>query len=357
MKTHVLSSNNIDDLLLWYDQNKRALPWRIDTDPYRVWVSEIMAQQTRISAVIPYYNRFMHQVPDIKTLADLPSDTLMKLWEGLGYYSRARNLQKAAQKICVMHGGKFPNNYSDILALPGIGQYTAAAIASISFSLPYPVVDGNVLRVMCRIENNFSDIAKPDTKQYYFDRLKTLIPQSRPGDFNQAVMELGALICMPNGIPKCDLCPVNNACMAFQNGNWDILPVKSAKSPRREEKYTVLLVIKNNHILLQKRKESGLLANMYQYCMLNDHLSEKQVISYLCDHRLKITDIRSLPDTTHVFTHKEWNMNCYIIIADDQAPPLPGYEYVALSDVFERYPIPSAFKTYTDVLKEYKHER
>ena len=346
---------DIEKLLLWYRLNKRDLPWRINTDPYRVWISEIMAQQTRISAVIPYFNRFVQRVPDIKSLAQLPQDELMKLWEGLGYYSRARNLQAAAKVVVEQYSGEFPSDYNSILSLPGIGEYTASAICSISFGLPTPVVDGNVLRVFCRYLNDFSDIAAPKTKKNIFSFLKNVIPHHCPGDFNQAVMELGALICAPNSVPSCDTCPLQNGCLAYKNNNWDMLPVKSAKSPRKEEILTVVQVCCDDRILLKKRKSTGLLADLYQYVLLDGELDKDQVITYLTSHHMLVESIHPIGKSKHIFTHKQWNMIGYFVTVSELNEH-DGYLSVSLNDLTSVYPLPSAFKPYTDFIKEHQNE-
>ena len=350
-----LIKQDVEKLLTWYQQNKRDLPWRQNTDPYRVWISEIMAQQTRISAVIPYFNRFVQRVPDVFSLANLPQDELMKLWEGLGYYSRARNLQAAAKVIVDQYGGVFPSDYDSILSLPGIGEYTASAIGSISFDIPAPVVDGNVLRVFCRYLNDFSDIASPKTKKNMCSFLQNVIPHHCPGEFNQAVMELGALICAPNSIPACDICPLQNGCLALKNNNWDMLPVKSAKSTRKEENYTIVLVCCDDQILLKKRKSSGLLADLYQYVMLDGKLDEKQVCDYLKEQHIQIQNIHSIGENKHIFTHKQWNMSGYFVTVSEICE-FDGYTAVSLSELTSLYPLPSAFKLYTDFIKEYHDE-
>ncbi len=355
MKENQVLMQDIQNLLLWYQQNKRDLPWRANTEPYRVWISEIMAQQTRISAVIPYFNRFVQRVPDIKSLANLPQDELMKLWEGLGYYSRARNLQAAAKTVVEKYDGVFPSDYNDILSLPGIGEYTASAIGSISFGIPTPVVDGNVLRVFCRYLNDFSDIASPKTKKNIYSFLQTVIPQHCPGDFNQAIMELGALVCVPNSVPDCDVCPIKNGCQAKKNNNWDVLPVKSAKSPRKEEDYTVVLICCEDRILLKKRKSTGLLADLYQYVLLDGDLSKEQLLPFLKDKNISAQDIKPIGKTKHIFTHKQWNMSGYLVTTDD-FDGFDGYTFVNLSELTKQYPLPSAFKLYTDFIKEYQNE-
>ena len=236
-------------LLVWYRENARTLPWRSDPTPYHVWVSEIMLQQTRVAAVLDYYRRFLEAAPDVSTLAALPQDRLMKLWQGLGYYSRARNLQKAAKQVTEDHGGVFPNTYESIRALAGVGDYTAGAISSIAFGLPVPAVDGNVLRVCARITGDSGDIAAPATKKRAAAALADIVPLDAPGDFNQALMELGATVCLPNGAPLCAKCPASDFCRAFQEGRTGELPVKPARKARRVEERTVYLFFYRDSVL------------------------------------------------------------------------------------------------------------
>ena len=240
-------------LLQWYGVHKRALPWRETTEPYRVWVSEIMLQQTRVEAVKPYFTRFMKTLPNIAALAAIPEEQLLKLWEGLGYYSRARNLQKAAKAIETEYNGAMPNTYDALLRLPGIGAYTAGAIASISFGVPVAAVDGNVMRVISRILASTEDIGLPQTKKYITELVNRTIPSNHPGDFNQALMELGATVCVPNGIPDCHSCPVQPFCRAYQQNLTEELPVKSRKKPRAVERQTIFLFIHGGTAAIRQR--------------------------------------------------------------------------------------------------------
>ena len=252
-------------LLLWYREHARVLPWRSDPTPYHVWISEIMLQQTRVAAVLDYYRRFLQAAPTVADLAELPQEQLMKLWQGLGYYSRARNLQKAALQIMQLHGGVFPNAYKDIRALAGVGDYTAGAISSIAFHQPVPAVDGNVLRVTARICGDDGDISTPAMKKKVTQALEEIIPLDAPGDFNQAMMELGATVCLPNGAPLCERCPAAAFCRAFQEGRTGELPVKAAKKARRLEARTVYLFFYENHVALRRRPDKGLLAGLWEY--------------------------------------------------------------------------------------------
>ena len=220
-------------LLHWYDYNKRLLPWRENKDPYRIWISEIMLQQTRVEAVKPYFDRFMEALPTVYDLAEVEDDRLMKLWEGLGYYNRARNLKAAAQTIVQEYGGQLPADYDKLLSLKGIGMYTAGAIGSIAFELQVPAVDGNVLRVLARLWGDDSDILKDKTKKDMGRRIMEFMPEDRPGDFNQALIELGATVCVPNGKPLCDQCPWDTVCRAYKEDLIDKLPVKTPKKANK----------------------------------------------------------------------------------------------------------------------------
>ena len=249
-------------LLHWFHANHRILPFRSDPTPYHVWLSEIMLQQTRVSAALPYYERFLAALPDIPALAACEEEKLHKLWEGLGYYSRVRNLQKAAKLVCAQYGGELPADYDALRALPGIGDYTAGAIASISFGLPVPAVDGNVLRVFSRLYNDDRLITDPKVKRAFTARVMEHQPPAAPGDYNQALMELGALVCVPNGAPLCAQCPLSHLCAAHAAGTALTLPRKAAPKARRIEPVTLALVRSPEGVLLQQRPEKGLLAGL-----------------------------------------------------------------------------------------------
>ena len=244
-------------LLHWFHANHRILPFRSDPTPYHVWLSEIMLQQTRVSAALPYYERFLAALPDIPALAACEEEKLHKLWEGLGYYSRVRNLQKAAKLVCAQYGGELPADYDALRALPGIGDYTAGAIASISFGLPVPAVDGNVLRVFSRLYNDDRLITDPKVKRAFTARVMEHQPPAAPGDYNQALMELGALVCVPNGAPLCAQCPLAHLCAAHAAGTALTLPRKAAPKARRIEPVTLALVRSPEGVLLQQRPGKG----------------------------------------------------------------------------------------------------
>lgn len=342
-------------LLKWYDNNRRVLPWREDATPYRVWVSEIMLQQTRVEAVKPYFERFMTALPDIQSLARAEEELLLKLWEGLGYYNRVRNLQKAAIQIMENYGGVMPSDYEELLNLKGIGSYTAGAIASIAYGKRVPAVDGNVLRVISRITMNDEDIALPAVKKKREEELLDIMPE-RPGDFNQAMMEIGAMVCIPNGAPKCSECPLKDICKANATGTQLMYPKKGKKKPRSIEEKTVLVIRDANTAALHKRPDKGLLAGMYEFPTMEGHKTAEEVVDWLSQKGLKTLRILPLKDSTHIFTHKEWHMKAYMIRVDELAEKKgtlseENWLFAEASQAEEKYPLPSAFAAYTQYLE------
>lgn len=336
-------SEIVTPLVTWYHQYKRSLPWRDIPTPYRVWVSEIMLQQTRVDPAIPYFERFVSTLPDISALANADEETVLKLWEGLGYYSRVRNLQKAAKIVEREYGGSLPSDPALLLKLPGIGEYTAGAIASIAYQVPAPAVDGNVLRVISRLTADDSDIAEIATKRAMQEKLVAILPQDRPGDFNQALMDLGATVCLPNGAPHCDRCPLASLCEAKKQGLTEVLPKKSKKQAPVAEEKTVFLLVCEGKIALQKRPESGLLAGLWEFPNLPRKVSLKKAPETLKDWGLTVTTLHALPKARHVFTHKIWNMNG--IFAEVQEL-LPDFTWVSAKDLSDTYTLPTAFRAY-----------
>lgn len=297
------------EMLTWYEGNARVLPWRENHDPYRVWVSEIMLQQTRVDTVIPYYLRFMAAFPTVQALAEADETILLKHWEGLGYYTRARNLQKAAKTIVEQYDGIFPVNYNAVRNLPGIGDYTAGAICSIAFEQPTPAVDGNVLRVLSRLLQDDSDIMKPDTRKRYTQLLASIYPESNRGDFTQSLMELGALICIP-GTPACDRCPVHSLCGAFKAGNPEDYPVRPMKKDKKIQQLTVFLISDGTHLSICKRPQ-GLLANLWEFPNVPGWLDEQAVRTYLANQGYCAEHVEAGRQVKHIFTHIEWQMQIY----------------------------------------------
>lgn len=339
-------------LLTWYDENRRILPWREKPEPYRVWVSEIMLQQTRVEAVKPYFARFMERLPDVESLAAVEDDELLKLWEGLGYYSRARNLKAAAQQIVEQHGGKMPSEYHDLIKLKGIGSYTAGAISSIAFGHPVPAVDGNVLRVIMRLLADDSDISEVSVRKRVEEDLKPVMPKDRPGDFNQALMELGATVCLPNGAPKCAECPWKTFCRAGIEESWQQYPKKAVKKPRTVEYRTILVIRDGHRAVIRRRPNKGLLAGMYEFPSLLGKASLDEVKDWLSAQGVCAVRIEKLPESKHIFTHKEWHMTGYMVLVDGLEPMHkdPSLMFVETQETEEKYPIPSAFSAYTGYL-------
>ena len=344
-----------EPLLKWYDTHRRILPWREAPTPYHVWVSEIMLQQTRVEAVKPYYERFMEELPDIESLARVSQERLLKLWEGLGYYSRARNLQAAARQIMEEYGGRLPDTGEGLLKLKGIGSYTAGAIASIAYGKREPAVDGNVLRVLARLRMDEEEITDPKVRQRVENQLREAMSRSRPGDFNQAMMEIGAMICIPHGQPHCPECPLKELCLAHERHCEEEYPKKAAKRKRSVEEKTVLLIQDDNRAVLRRRPSKGLLAGMYEFPMLEGYWTAEEITRYLADNGLKILRIQRLEDSRHIFTHREWHMQGYMIRADELEPRGSGGEtadwlYVEPEETRDKYPIPSAFAAYVPYL-------
>ena len=322
-------------LLEWYRDNARRLPWRDDPTPYHVWLSEIMLQQTRVAAVLDYYRRFLEEAPDVQTLAGLPEERLLKLWQGLGYYNRVRNLQAAARQIMEEHGGVFPSDYDSVRALKGVGDYTAGAICSIAFGQPVPAVDGNVLRVVARITGDEGDITTAAMKNRVAEGLRPLIPLHAPGAFTQAMMELGATVCLPNGAPLCDRCPAKEFCVARKENLTDKLPVKAKKKARRIEERTVWLLFYEGKVALRRRPVKGLLAGLWEY---PNELTDKLPDGWgIC-----VKEERFGCTARHIFTHIEWHMNARIAEAADDALP-EGWVWADRTELSERYAIPNAF--------------
>ncbi|MBQ7934441.1 MAG: A/G-specific adenine glycosylase [Lachnospiraceae bacterium] len=346
-------------LLKWYDSNKRVLPWRQDPTPYHVWVSEIMLQQTRVEAVKPYYKRFMNALPDIKSLAKAPEEKLLKLWEGLGYYNRVRNLQAAALQIMEQYDGEMPGDYEQLLKLKGIGSYTAGAISSIVFGRSHVAVDGNVLRVLSRYRMDEREISLQQVKSAVEQELQQVITLDRPGDFNQAMMELGACVCVPNGAPHCEQCPLREGCMAHLHGIELQYPKKAAAKGRSVEYKTILVLQDENRVALRKRPGKGLLAGMYEFPWLEGHCTPEQVLEYLTERSMKSIRITPLAEAKHIFTHKEWHMTGYLVRVDEleradcreQADDGPDtWLYVEPRETKDAYPIPAAFSAYAKYL-------
>ena len=342
----------------WYGTHARPLPWRQEVTPYRVWISEIMLQQTRIEAVRPYFARFMREIPDVRALAAVPDDRLLKLWEGLGYYSRARNLKKAAIVLCRDYGGELPPDYDRLLTLPGIGPYTAGAIAAIAYGLPVPAVDGNVMRVLSRLTGDGTDVLSDAGKKHFFSVAQAMLPTDMPGRFDQALMELGETVCLPKGQPLCGECPLSARCAARRDGRTEELPVRAKKKPRRVEQRTVCIAVicgedGVRRVLLHRRAEKGLLAGLWELpnVLTDGDGSEAAARRALPPGASVLRDGGELPQARHIFTHIEWHMSARLLYLPPFLLP-PGFRAATADEVRERYPLPSAFKPYAALLPQ-----
>lgn len=366
-----------EPLLGWFTDHARTLPWREDPTPYRVWVSEIMLQQTRVEAVKPYFSRFMSALPEIRDLAECPEDELLKLWEGLGYYNRVRNMQKAAREVMEKYGGKLPADYKALLSLKGIGSYTAGAVASIAYGIPVPAVDGNVLRVLTRAAADDTDIMNQSFRSFVEETLRsfmvsedgTAFPENPgilswrervhrnnlPGAFNQALMELGATVCVPNGAPYCGQCPWEGQCLAKRQNLIAKIPVKAKAKDRKIEKRTVFVIRDGDKVVIRKRPDKGLLAGLYELPNAEGELGQEEALSFVKRLNLRPIHIQKLGEAKHIFSHIEWQMSGYAILVEAQ-----GFEeeqkggetllFVDAENAKERYAIPSAFAAYAEYM-------
>ncbi len=331
-------------LLPWFSENARVLPWRQDKNPYHVWISEIMLQQTRTEAVRRYYIRFLDALPTIESLAEADEEAVLKLWEGLGYYSRARNLMKAAKKIMTAFGGEFPRLHKDILSLPGIGEYTAGAISSICFEAPTPAVDGNVLRVFARLSADETSIDQPKVKKEVTASLCAIYPKGHCGDFTQSLMELGATVCIPKA-PRCNLCPLLEICEGYKKGVAATLPKRTPKSARAISEKTVFYLYKDRTIALSKREEKGLLAGLWELPNTEGKLSVGDAVRLAESWGLAPdAPVRSL-ERVHIFTHVEWHMRCYYI----PCKKMPSsFVWAKEEDLETAFPLPTAFRMFLE---------
>ena len=417
--------DSVPALLFWYDYNARILPWREDPTPYHIWISEIMLQQTRVEAVRAYYERFLAELPDVRAVAEASEDRLVKLWEGLGYYSRIRNIAKAAKVLCEKYDARLPADYGLLRELPGIGDYTAGAIASIAFGIPVPAVDGNVLRVFARVTGYREDIRSDRFKKHVGEQLRMAISKyaeenregvsgncsggdagrselascaakvsSAPGHFNQAIMDVGATVCIPNGKPHCDKCPLSHLCAAFSEGLTAEIPAKKAGKARPVEKRTVLLLCDGERVLLHRRPAKGLLAGMWEFPGVSGHMTyagAKQAAAAILAEASEGVDsgdtsgggtaespfsrtelqAKKLPDSRHIFSHTEWDMRGYrieipkeaagrIVRASEKNAPTAAtgsaeYLWASAREIREEHGVASAFRVYREHLpKEQK---
>jgi len=330
-------------LLPWYETHKRDLPWRRDREPYHVWLSEIMLQQTRVEAVRNYYLRFLAALPSIEVLANADPEQLNKLWEGLGYYSRVRNLQKAAKQIMEQHHGVFPCDHAAVRSLSGIGDYTAGAVCSICFDLPTPAVDGNVLRVCSRLTADSTPIDQPQTKKKLTVQLAEIYPAGSCGNFTQALMELGATVCVPNGAPHCEVCPLSGICLAHRDGLETELPIKSAKKPRRLEQMTVFILECDGSYALRKRPDTGLLAGLWEFPHVSGDLNAEQALHQLEQWGLAPEELLRSTDKVHIFSHVQWNMKGWYFRCSNRSP---DFRWAAEAELDQIYALPTAFRQF-----------
>ena len=355
----MMSSEEVIKLLNWFDSNRRDLPWRRTTDPYGIWVSEIMLQQTRVEAVKPYYSRFLSKYPDVRALSKASDEDLVRIWEGLGYYSRVRNMHKAAMEVVYHHGGLFPISYEVLKTLPGIGEYTAGAVSSIAGGENVPAVDGNVLRVYTRRNADPEEITSAKCVKRIRQELQTVMNQASkecgevytPGKFNSAMMELGAIVCVPKGEPLCDRCPLKDTCLAKRQGNMGEYPRKAPKAGRRIEERTIFIMESTAGIALKKRPGQGLLAGMYEFPGTEGYLNEAQAKEYLENMGYHPLRIRRAEDAKHIFSHVEWHMRAYLCRVDDLTDPVKedpenAIRFVTKKEREKGFALPSAFSAY-----------
>ena len=333
-----------EPLLDWYAVHRRVLPWREEPSPYRTWVSEIMLQQTRVTAVLPYFERFMRELPDVRALAEVPEERLFKLWEGLGYYSRARNLHRAARVIVDEYGGELPRTMDELRKLSGVGDYTASAIASINYGAPEPAVDGNLLRVAARVAGCGEDIMNAKVRKRFREKLCAAIDRELPGTWNQAMMDLGATVCLPNGAPLCGECPARTFCAAYREGLTEVLPVRAEKKKRRAEERTVFLLLRGGKLAVHQRPDTGLLAKLIEFPNVGGSLDEASVRVALAQWGLEARSLAPCGTAKHVFTHIEWQIKGYVA---EVAGDCDSFRWVDASE-FGALAIPSAFRFYTE---------
>ncbi|MBQ8907291.1 MAG: A/G-specific adenine glycosylase [Clostridia bacterium] len=346
-------SKDIPSLLSpWYRKVARPLPWRENPTPYRVWLSEIMLQQTRVEAVIPYYQRFLSVFPTLAALAEAEDALLMKCWEGLGYYSRARNLKKAAVTVMTDFGGVFPSRYEDILSLSGIGEYTAGAIGSIAFGLPTPAVDGNVLRILARLLGDGRDVLSPALKKEYRQGLLAIYPSGKAaGELTQAFMELGQRVCTASGTPKCAECPLASLC-ASKDGGYAAIPYRAPKKARKIEKKTVLLLLCDNAFALSLRPAEALLGGLWEFPNVEGHLSAQEVFALARDLGLSPLGAEAIGEAKHIFTHLEWHMRGFLVPCEKKGGE--NLVFATDEDIQKKYAIASAFRFFKKFIAENK---
>ncbi len=335
----------VEPLLVWFSENARILPWREEPTPYRVWVSEIMLQQTRVEAVKPYFERFMKELPTVQTLSSCPQERLLKLWEGLGYYNRVKNMQIAAKTIVEEYNGDLPKEKEELMKLKGIGSYTAGAISSIAYGMPNSAVDGNVLRVISRVCEEGGDVLKDSVKRQFENRLDGVMPKEKASQFNQSLMELGARVCIPNGAPLCEECPLKELCQARKHNSWKNYPVKKKDKSRRIEERTVFVIQNRDSVVLKKRPEKGLLSGMYEFPNVLGRLTKEEAKVWLREQGIPFSNVEVLKEAKHIFSHIEWHMIGYLVTVEDFAKKDISL-FIDIEDMEQNYAIPTAFEAY-----------
>lgn len=337
------------DIIEWYAQNRRDFPWRNDPSPYKVWISEVMLQQTRIETVLPYYRRFMAELPTIRSLSEVDEDRLLKLWQGLGYYSRAKNLRRAARMLMRDYDGFLPRSAKELRKLPGIGDYTAGAIASIAFQLPEPAVDGNVLRVVSRLLASYDDVTLPSTKARITELLRDVYPNGENAALlTEGIMELGETVCIPGEKPKCRLCPARGECVAHEKRIQERLPIRKDALPRRTEEKTILLLHYEKRFALHRRGK-GLLADMWEIPSYDGNLSESDVTEKLAAEGIGVRSITPICNAKHLFSHVEWYMTGYRVECANRSERLI---WETPENIRTLYAIPSAYRKYLKYLEK-----
>jgi len=332
------------EIITWCAENRRPLPWRLDPDPYHVWLSEIMLQQTRVETVIPYYSRFLEAFPTVRSLADAPEERVLKLWEGLGYYGRARRLKAAAEKLAAEYGGQLPRRADELRRLPGVGGYTAGAIASIAYGEPEPAVDGNVLRVLARLFAFGEDVLHPSVRRRAEAMLRAVYPSGPDAALlTEGLMELGEVVCTPGGGPDCSRCPVEKLCLARVEGRQGSLPVRSGAKARRVEEITVLILACGEKRAIRRRADAGLLAGMWELPNLPGRLDETALRARLAEAGIAPLSVEPCGETGHVFTHVEWRMTGYHVTL---AGPAGDFVFETPETIRASYAVPSAFRFY-----------
>ena len=343
--------NIVRPLLAWYEKNKRDLPWRREKNPYYIWVSEIMLQQTRVEAVKPYFERFIAKLPTVEALAACPEDSLLKLWEGLGYYNRVRNMQRAARRVTEKYGGRLPADVKLLRELPGIGEYTAGAIASIVWDIPVPAVDGNVLRIWARLTASRDDVLRQSVRRRAAGELAAVMAKKGSGELNQAFMDLGSSVCVPGEQAGCDRCPLAFICEAHKKGITAKLPVRKKAASRRLEAYTVLVVRDGSRVAFRKRPAKGLLAGLYEFPSLPGHASGEDVLAFLEGRGLEPLYIERLEPAKHIFSHIEWRMEGYLVrVAALEDRESEDWIFADTGTAEREYPLPAAFGAYTSYI-------